>query len=291
VYFNKGAGFGFIKPDEDGVVPADKVMVHWREIQSNDAWPFLYKDLEVEFNLQKFMKQNGSGCFIKAQGVTLPEKKKVDLQDELDDKREYVHSKATRFTGTVKFYDVGKGFGYVTMEDGYAGVDHVPKELRVVRHQVRSGDEAPVLAQGLKVEFGIVKNLKESWQCYNLTLPGGETVSRNVVEERKEQGSASFSGTVSFFDFRKGFGYIEPEDVSKLPADVKAEVTAAQEKAKKRLEKQGKDKKAGSMEPLIFFRSGDVAERDGNIKNGHKATFKLYLDKRGAGCCDVKVSA
>lgn len=290
-YFNKSGGFGFIKPDKDGVVPDDKVMVHWKEIQSNDAWPFLHKDLEVEFNLQKFMKVNGSGCFIKAKEVTLPGKKKVNLQDDLDDKREFVHSKATRFTGAVKFYDLQKGFGYVTMEDGYAGVDHVPKELRVLRHQIRSGDEAPVLSQGLKVEFGIVKNLKENWQCYNLTLPGGETVSRNVVEERKDAGNAKFEGTVNFFDFKKGFGYIQPNDVNKLPAAIKKEVEASQEKAKKRLEKRGKDRKAGGLEALIFFRSGDIESRDGNIRRGHKASFKLYTDKRGAGCRNVNVKA
>jgi len=290
VYYNKSAGFGFIKPDVDGLVPDDKVMVHWREISSSDAWPFLYKGLEVEFGLAKYMKRDESGCYIKGKEVTMPGRAKVALQDELEDKREYVHSKQTRFTGHVKFYNAARGFGYVVMEDGYANVDHVPKELRVARHEIRSGDEAPLLAQELKVEFGIVKNLKENWACYNLTLPGGEAVSRNVVEQRKTQGSASFTGTVQFFDRSKGFGYIKPDGEDKFPAAVDAALEQSQEKAKSKLEKKGKDKKASGMDALLFFRRGDVVS-EGLVARGGKAEFKLYLDNRGAGACDVKIAA
>jgi cold shock CspA family protein len=288
-YFNKSCGYGFIKPEKAGVAPDDRVMVHWRAIDSADSWPFLYKGLEVEFNLQKFVKANGSGCYIKAREVTLPGKQKVSLQDEIDQKREYVHSQATRFTGAVKFYDLKKGFGYVTMEDGYANVEEVPKELRVARHEIRSGDEAPILAPELMVEFGIVKNLKGAWACYNVTLPGGELVARNVVEQRKPQGAATFDGEVQFFDRSKGFGYIKPDSTAKFPADVKKSIEEAKTKAKSRLEGKGKDKKAAALDDaLIFFRRGDVTT-EGLIKRGNKATFGLYMDNRGAGALEVKV--
>lgn len=288
-YFNKSGGFGFIEPSKANVTPDNKVMVYWKEIKSDDAWPFLYKDLEVEFQLAKFVKANGQGIYIKAKEVTLPHKKAVNLQDEIDSKREFIHSKQTRFTGVVKFYDVKKGFGYVTMEDGYAGVDHVPKELRVVRSQIRAAGEAPFLQADLKVEFGIVKNLKENWSCYSLTLPGGDEISRATVEGRHAEGNAKYHGHVAFYDFRNGFGYVKP-DSSKFPAKIQKLLDESNSKAKARLEKQGKDKKASALESLIYFRRSDC-NHEGRINRGDKMDFNLYTDKRGVGAHHIKVSA
>jgi len=290
VHFNKQGGFGFIKPDKAGIVPDDKVMVFWKEINSDDRWPMLYKGLQVEFGLAKYQKASGKGCVIKAKEVSLPGKKKIKIQDELEGKKEYIHSKQTRFTGVVKWYDVGKGFGFVTLDKGYAGVEQVSDDIRVVRAEIQSGNEAPALRKDLKVEFGIQKNLKGNYSCYSLTMPGGNEVKRNDVEERKNEGSSSFSGEVSFFNFRNGWGYIKPESVGKLPPKVKKSLEEGTEKAEKRYNKKGLTKKADKVESLIYFRRGDISSDNHNPKRGAKVNFKCYTDIRGAGARDIKVN-
>ena len=56
VFYNKSGGFGLIKLDEEGVVPENKIMMFWREITSDDRWPFLRKELKVEFNLNRIKR-------------------------------------------------------------------------------------------------------------------------------------------------------------------------------------------------------------------------------------------
>jgi cold shock CspA family protein len=290
VYFNRRGGFGFIQPNDDGVVPNNKVMVYWKEIKSDDRWPFLHKGLEVEFGLTRYEKANGKGAYIKAKSVSGPKGSKINLQDVVESKMEYVHSKVTRFTGVCKFYNVARGAGVVTLDDGYAGVDDVPSDLRIVRNEIQSGEEAPTLRNGLKVEFGIQKNAAGKYSCYNLSMPGGHNVSRVEVEERKNAGSSSFNGEIIFFDFRKSFGYIKPENISKLPANIKKSLDEGVESQKARLNKKGLDKKAAKVEPLIYFRKGDVSS-SGRVSRGNQCSFKLYLDNRGCGACDVNVKA
>eukprot|EP00913_Durusdinium_trenchii_P014260 g13378.t1 len=45
--FNKWRGFGHITMDEKGVVPGDKVFVHWKNIQTDDRFPRLQQGLQT----------------------------------------------------------------------------------------------------------------------------------------------------------------------------------------------------------------------------------------------------
>lgn len=292
VYFNKRSGYGFIKPDADGVAPEDKIMVYWREIQSDDRWPFMHKDLKVQFQMTKFVPKSGDGCIIKAVNVCAPGGKKINLQDDLEDKFEYVHSRATRFTGVVKFYSIPKGFGYITLDNGYAGVEDVPTDLLVVRNEIASGNSAPSLRKELKVEFGIKKNAKGEYSCYNVSLPGGEDVERTAVEERKLAGNSTFSGQISFYNAKGRYGYIKPENTGKFPANAKKALEDSAASAKSKLAKKGKDQKAEKqVESLLYFRRGDLESSEGQkIWRGVNCTFKLYVDNRGAGAHEIKLN-
>merc|ERR1719424_2680331 len=55
ISYQKWHGYGFIQPDQAGLVPEDKLWVHWSNIQTEDRFPFLTKDLKVEFGLMKFV--------------------------------------------------------------------------------------------------------------------------------------------------------------------------------------------------------------------------------------------
>merc|ERR1719159_63513 len=116
-------------------------MVYWKAIQTDDRWPSLYKGYKCECSLKK--QKKGRETTIAAKDVTAPGGENVAIQDENEDKKEYVGDKNMRFLGNVKFYDFQKGFGYVKLQEGYAIDEDVPKELRVVRAEINAGDDAP----------------------------------------------------------------------------------------------------------------------------------------------------
>eukprot|EP00929_Paragymnodinium_shiwhaense_P045023 TRINITY_DN23057_c0_g1_i3.p1 TRINITY_DN23057_c0_g1~~TRINITY_DN23057_c0_g1_i3.p1 ORF type:complete len:120 (+),score=20.96 TRINITY_DN23057_c0_g1_i3:68-427(+) len=54
--YYKWKGYGFIKLSQEGVVPHDTIFVHWSNVQTDDRFPFLVKDAQVEFGLFKWME-------------------------------------------------------------------------------------------------------------------------------------------------------------------------------------------------------------------------------------------
>ena len=86
----------------------------------------------------------------------------IALQDEIDNKREFVGERSLRFLGNVKFYDFNQGFGYVRLQDGYDIDDDVPEEFRIDRAEITSGEDGsvPRLRPGMEIEFGIFKTQK-----------------------------------------------------------------------------------------------------------------------------------
>ncbi|CAK9101210.1 unnamed protein product [Durusdinium trenchii] len=131
--FNKWRGFGHITMDEKGVVPGDKVFVHWKNIQTDDRFPRLQQGLQVEFGLMITNDWKGWSrvrC-LKAKTVTLPGGGLVNIQDAMDaESMQFVGAQNFRYTGTVKFFDQFRGFGWVSIDDGFAMEDPVPKEIK-----------------------------------------------------------------------------------------------------------------------------------------------------------------
>lgn len=282
VFYDKKRGFGFVKLDNEGVVPEDKVMVYWREIKSDDRWPFLHKTLKVEFQLKK--RKTGKdefqiiGCQVSAPGGDA-----LNLQDEADAKKEFVGDKNMRFLGNVKWFDFKKGFGYVNLQEGYAIDEGVPTEFRIDRNEINSGEEAPMLSDKMEIEFGIQKSEKGVYSCYHVTLPGGETISRAIAEGRKDLSKSSFKGTIQFWSWKNGMGFVVPENAEKLPKEYKEALKADKEKRDKKASKNGKD---ASDDAAVYFGRNDKVGEDG-FKKGDSVTFKLYLDNKGIGACEV----
>lgn len=281
-HFDKRRGFGFIKPEKKGLVPDDKLMVIWKEIQSDDRWPALDKGMKVEFNIKKFVKRNGDGAFIKAQNVTMPGGDNIALQSEQEDKKEYVGGdKNLRYTGNVVWYDFQKGFGFIKIEQGFEVPEDMPEELRVHREEIVVPEkESAHLRDGQAVEFGISKNKSGKYAVYHLTLPGGDPVSRAAFENRKEQGNKTFNGTIR--SFMGGFGWIEPDSLDSFPAAMKK---ALEEFTDKRSKKAGSDK-----DKWVMVRREDIAT-DIYVDRGQKCTFKLYTGDKGIGAHSVDVQA
>jgi len=171
--FSKFKGFGFIELDKKGLIPTDSVFVYWDAIVSADRFPQLKKDLKVQFNLEKTEK-NGKQTVV-ATNVTLPGGKPVEVQDEVDGKRQYVGGQFLRYSGTLKFFKDKQGFGYVDIDDGFDyGGEKVPKSIRVETPEINSGGKAPSFVKDIQVEFGIMKTKAGDYKAYNMTQPGGE---------------------------------------------------------------------------------------------------------------------
>jgi len=284
--YAKWQGYGFIQPDQAGLVPEDKLWVHWSNIQTEDRFPFLTKDLKVEFGLMKWTKGRGeqTATTLRAKKVTAVGGAAIAVQDGADaEKKEFLESQSKRYTGTLKFYVPKQGYGYVTV--GEQGLDAaVPKELRVEAPEINAGGKRPTsFVENTPVEFGIVKNRKGNFAVYNMTLPGCVAMTKANVEHRVAQGDQSFQGTISQYHAWNGWGFILPDTASSLPANIQEALTKQQAAAK------AKSKKDEDPAQVFYFTKADVSRGDGypKLQKDSKVTFKVYLDDKGAGACDV----
>jgi len=277
--YRKWSGFGFIRPERKGLVPGDKLYVKWTNLQSDDRFPFLLKDMEVEFGLMKW-KHNGVES-LNAKSVTLPGGMNIAVQDDVDlEKKSFVGGQNLRYTGTLKFYNPKRGFGYVSMDDGYALPEAVPKELRVEEVEVNSGGRRPKkYMENLAVEFGIVKTRKGTCMVYNMSLPGGVPILIENLENRQIIGSQSYRGKVDFMNWKQGWGLIKPDANVVLPPKVEAKLSESM------LARTQKGKKV-PPEKVIYFRKTDV-QRGSDVKSGAAVTFQIYIDNMGVGAREI----
>mmetsp|Transcript_22672 Transcript_22672/g.52930 ORF Transcript_22672/g.52930 Transcript_22672/m.52930 type:complete len:320 (+) Transcript_22672:89-1048(+) len=281
--FYKWHGYGFIELAVKGVVPDDKIFVHWTSIKTNDRFPFLLKGQQVEFSLLKWTEGWGENKMIslRAKDVTQQGGTPLEVQDSFDqEKKTFVGDLKSRYTGTLKFYNPMRGFGYVTLDDGFSLGDDVPKEIRVEEAEVNCGGRRPVTwVSAIPVEFGIVRNRQGKYLAYNMTMRGGAPLSRENMENRKVFEEQTFTGVLNFFSWRSGWGFIMPEAEGMLPPDVRqklAEMTAA-------AKEKGKEPK----DNMIYVAKSDFAQGTA-IKPEMRVVFKVYTDDKGAGACDVR---
>lgn len=273
--FNKWKGYGWIKLQQSGVVPGDEVFLYWKSIQSDDRFPFVAKDTVVEFGLHTYDK-NGK-TYVRAKNITLPGGANIALQDEIDAaKKTFVGGQHLRYTGTLQFFK--NGFGYITMDDGYALTEDVPKELKVEQAEFNSGTKEPFnIKKKVAVEFGIVKNQKDQYRAYNMTLPEMTPITQELLEHRKVLGSQVYSGTVSVNMWSKDFGYVDIDPGLTIPLNISSKIKEMNAKAKKG---------ASFGDRSLYFRSSDVREKEW-LKKGQKVQFQIYIDDEGCGAFDI----
>jgi len=170
-YYNFN-GYGFLSPEEKGLVPDDKVFVHWKNLRSSDRYPGLTKDMQVEFTVSK-VEKNGV-MTLAAENVTAPGGAVITIQDSLDSKKEFVGGQDLRYTGTLKFFAPQRGFGYIKIDPGFQyDREGVPEEIRVETQEMNCGGGNPGRSENLQVEFGIWVTKRGVFKGYNVSLPGG----------------------------------------------------------------------------------------------------------------------
>lgn len=273
--YYKWGGYGFIEPAQSGLVPNDKLYVHWSNIQTDDRVPMLVKDMQVEFGLMKY--KVGSKTTLRAKGVTMPGGTLVAVLDEADAKnKEFVGDQSVRYTGTLKFYDPRRGYGYVIMDDGYDLPEPVPKELKVLESEVNCGGKAPrKKMEKMQVEFSIWKNRKGEKAVYNMTLPGGRFMTVENLENRQAL-AGMFKGVIHSWNWMYHWGLIQLAPNQALPPAVSAWVK----------EEQAKDK---DKETLVYFRKTDISKNSPpkSVRKGAECAFQFYTDDKGIGAHEI----
>jgi len=279
--FYKWQGYGFIKLDQAGVVPDDKLWVHWSNIQTNDRYPFLIQGQQVECGIMKWVDSRTKAASLRAKTVTAPSGALIMLQDEVDlQKKTFVGEQKLRYTGLLKFYLPRKGFGYVALDDGFALPEPVPKELRVDESEVNCGGRRPQsYMENVQVEFGIVKTKRGQCMVYNMTLPGGFPMLKENLEHRQPLGTQVWQGTVSFYQWRQGWGFVAPDPSVPLPTSIQLGLDHMHQLAQQK-------KPDGPAERGFYFGKADV-EKGLWPKQGMTVTFQVYADDKGVGACNI----
>lgn len=165
-------GYGFIVPDETGIIPNDKVFVHWKQLKSTDRYPALVKDSKVQFTLVQ-VEKNGVTT-LQADNVCAPGGLPLATQDAADAKKTFVGGQNLRYTGLLKFFLPSRGFGYIKIDPGFQyDREGVPEEIRVETVEMNCGGGNPPYMENVQVEFGIWMTTRGAFKGYHVTLPGG----------------------------------------------------------------------------------------------------------------------
>jgi len=171
-------GFGLIKGEgNDGKL----VYVHWKQIESSDDWPALTKGMKVEYYVGERVR-GGKG---KRAGETQKFAAKVTgeggtpVSVSQEDLSKTYPDRATRFTGTVKWFHTRKGYGFVKPNEDIEFAEKkfpaANANIYIAREDVKTNAEtAPVLKDGQEIEFTLYKRAKASnWGAGDVTKAGG----------------------------------------------------------------------------------------------------------------------
>ncbi|CAJ1346402.1 unnamed protein product, partial [Effrenium voratum] len=103
-------------------------------------------------------------------------------------------------------------------------------------------------------------------------------------EGRKELGDSAHPGVIFRYNIKQGWGFIKPDNMSGLPAQVRKKMSEAESAA----EESGKEVKEKG---LLYFRKPDVNHTDGfKLSTEVPVTFRVYVDDKGAGAMDVSMA-
>lgn len=280
-FYAKWKGYGFVEVAQKGVVPNDKLFIHWKQLQSDDRFPFLQKGQEVEFGVTVQREWNRNGLTIRAKNISMIGGMNLALQDDLDaQEKQFVGGQHLRYTGTLKFFTPRHGFGYVVMDQGYDVDPSVPSELRVETSEVNAGGKPPRFMENLAVEFGIWRTLKGHYNVYNMTLPGGHPLTQDALENRISMGPQTYNGEITIWNWRQAWGFVRMDPTVVLPPRVVAKLAQQQAAARQR-------GKAITNEKMMYFRKPDCANSL-MVRQGMMVQFQLYIDDKGAGACDIR---
>jgi len=164
--------------------------------------------------------------------------------------------------GTVVRFQRSRGFGFIKPEGG-------GKQVLMHWSELVTDDKWPSIKKGTEVQFKLVEKDGKS-SATKVTLANGKKIPIFVPEnpDRILNDDDVFSGVIKFFDYRKGFGIVKPDE----------EITFED---------------VTTTDGVYFPRESIVSSGAGkgmvlNLRNGVKVTFKIYKDKKGLGAHELQ---
>jgi len=168
--------------------------------------------------------------------------------------------------GTVVRFYRKRGFGFIKPNGG-------GKQVLVHWSKLVTDDKWPYITRGTEVKFKLVeKDENGKRSAKDVTLANGAKIPVYVPKssDRVSNDDDVYNGVLQFFDYRKGFGMVKPEE------DITWEdVTVTP-----------KDALYFSREAIMS--TGAAKGMVLNLRNGKKVTFKVYKDKKGLGAHELQ---
>jgi len=100
------------------------------------------------------------------------------------------------------------------------------------------------------------------------------------AENRQEGDGSTYSGKVTAYIAKAGWGFIQPDTPEALPAEVQQALAASKAEAESRGKKITQDN-------LIYFRKPDLLSD--SCQKDQMCTFQLYFDDKGVGAHSITV--
>ncbi|MBB2985915.1 cold-shock protein [Terracoccus luteus] len=215
-WFDADRGFGFIDLGPE----AEDLYVHASEIVSDDGVRTLREGQVVEFEV--------------GEGDRGPQARGVRVTGDSA-------SGATGVLGTVSWYEPAKGYGFADPDGGGA-------EVFVHSSSIVGGG---VVSEGQRVAFLVVDGEKGPQADHLLPLGAQAAQPADGVAD----GPDGADGTVSWYDFDKGFGFITPE----------------------------------SDGPDVFVHARSLADGLSELREGDRVMFDVVESEKGPQARDVRL--
>jgi len=287
IRFLRGRGFGFIKPEDGG----KEVFVHWEDLVTDDHWPYVERETEVQFLL---VEEDGKRA---AKEVTLANGEDIPVFTKPYEDRE-VNEEV--FKGAVKFFDGWKGFGFIkpdeeiTWDDAKSGEGlYFKREALIATNagkgmmlkinndqrvsfkvykdkkglgacEVQNEDETPIEGEPRKERKAGGRKRKRRGGDGNRKAKKKMKTKEELIEEREiDEEENTYIGTVQYYKPDKEFGFIT----------ISEEITYKDVSAKEKIFVMKED---------IVCQSDEIG-----LKADSEVMFKIYKDSKGLGACEV----